>query len=125
MLGRAAGAGVVGSSTSSSSSRPWPRGNSGELPTTILSKTRRERERAVTVMSGRGLGRGKGEREGQHGHQLAVAHLGQRRSLETMLGSSSPAAAIPPSWRCARGGGGRERCWSGAGWRNSTSGRHA
>ena len=80
-----------------------------------MCKTRRERERAAAVMSGREPERGKGEREGQHGHQLAVAHLGQRRSLETMPGSSIPAAAISPSWRCARGGGWRGEAleWSG------------
>ena len=33
-------------------------------------------------------------------------------------GSSSPAAAAPPSWRCSRGGGWRERCWGGVVWWN-------
>ena len=93
--------------------------NSGELLATILCKARRECERTVAVMSDRGSERGKGERDRQHGHQLAVAHLGQRRRSEDDAGWQPPSgsnSALLAVHERERSGGewSGEAGWSGA-----------
>ena len=96
---------------------PRTRDVDGELLAASLCKQRRERQRTVAVEHDKDLGEEKREREGQHGHNLVVDHLGQRRGSRMMQVSSSPAAAIPPSWRCTREGGVVGKGQWATGWR--------
>ena len=95
------------------------------LQTATLCTKGRGSERAVAVVHDGELGEERREREWPHGHELVVDHLGSGGAPRTMQGGSSPAAAIPPSWRCTGGGGVDGRCWGGVVWGNCSSGRAA